>query len=351
MNGFLGKKTGLAVFVLVCLLMAVPLAFAWAVNVESALLTVFGVDQHLALHWPAWAYASSLRWSKDLSTVSFLAPLLALICPIVVGGRELWRCRAAVLAPSLRARVYPANWSSFMLSLGLGGTLFGLLIGLAGAGLEDAALIDASTWQTQSALDRLLAATSTALLSSLAALGTVFLSYCINRIYIWMTAAYRDHLPELSVQDVLSACLTHIGGLSLLVESLTTRFVALGSIVAPARVEQILESVLGQQREIKETNTKLDTIVELLSEGNRLRKQENASRRCREKRRDAVTGARLSAVCQGLEAIETGLDANTTLSRNAQRDRMNLMMAVATSFNGNGQDPSANRAEPNHDKR
>ena len=171
------ESRNLALVALVCLACLPPAMLAWLVNLELAVRV--WAPQFLLLESilpPGW-FAWCATVSSDLSTITTLIPLLMLLYPLVQAGRILRRLPAnPAFAHTLEADPYPAHFGFFLVMLGLTGTLYGMFMGLYVSGVPELAREAPTADTIRLALERLLAGTATALLSSLAGLVGAFLA-------------------------------------------------------------------------------------------------------------------------------------------------------------------------------
>ena len=117
--------------------------------------------------------------------------------------------------------------------------------------------------------------------------------------------------------------------------SLTRRIEALGSKLKPDRVNQLFASVANQESELKKTNVQLGEIAGLLRGSDQLRREEMELRRTR----DQDIRKQLNEVRDALKPlglIRTAVEQATELSQRADDDRVNVLKAIAASFNGVG---------------
>ncbi len=154
----------------------VPALLAWLVNIETAIQAFRPDWTPLGALFPRMAGAFAIT-ALDLSTVTTFVPLLMLLFPIVQSIRIVRRVDAdPAFAHQLDADPYPPHFGFFLVMLGLAGTLYGLLICLNISGVSSLAESAPSANSIRTSLDRLLAGTATALLSSLVGLIGAFLS-------------------------------------------------------------------------------------------------------------------------------------------------------------------------------
>jgi hypothetical protein len=158
-------------------ILLIPATIAWLVNLEAA-VQIFSPSQHLIAHiLPPATFTIFNKIALDLSTVSTFVPLLMLLFLFAQTLRVLRRLKTdPAFAHQLEADPYPPHFGFFLVMLGLAGTLYGLLIGLDISGVSELAEKVPSADSIRSSLDRLLAGTATALLSSLVGLVGAFLA-------------------------------------------------------------------------------------------------------------------------------------------------------------------------------
>ncbi len=171
------ESRNMALVALVCLACLPPALLAWLVNLELAVRVwspqCLLLERILPPGWFAWCAAVSI----DLSTISTLIPLLMLMYPLVQAVRILRRLPAnPAFAHALEADPYPAHFGFFLVMLGLAGTLYGMFMGLYVSGVPELAREAPTADTIRLALERLLAGTATALISSLAGLVGAFLA-------------------------------------------------------------------------------------------------------------------------------------------------------------------------------
>ena len=158
-------------------ILLVPAFFAWLVNVETGMRTLFPEWKLFESILPGFIYDSFLIFADDLSTISTLIPLLLLIYPLWMGWKILkLKAEEEAELSKLEHDPYPDNFPFFLVMLGLAGTLYGLLIGLDVSGVKSIGDGADSPDRIKNALDQLLGGTSTALLSSLVGLLGAFLA-------------------------------------------------------------------------------------------------------------------------------------------------------------------------------
>ena len=173
------NKTRLAVFLLwlPTLILSVPALAAWLVNTELAVRVFRPQFSLMSSLLPASVYSVLAHLSLDLSTVSTFVPLLMLLFLLVQSSRIMLRRSSwQTFAAGLDAAPYPQHFGFFLVMLGLAGTLYGLLIGLDISGVSELAGKTPSPDSIRESLDKLLAGTATALLSSLVGLIGAFLA-------------------------------------------------------------------------------------------------------------------------------------------------------------------------------
>ncbi len=199
----------------------VPAVVLWLVNLELALRGIVpgGVLLSTLLPERLWLWGQSL--SADLSTVSTLVPVLLLWFPF----RQAWKILRAGGDAEVSYRYglepYPPHFTFFLVMLGLAGTLYGLLLGLSVSGLQGVVDGVPSAEDLPAVLERLMAGTATALLSSLVGLAGAFLAARpLTAIFVWASAIEAvedDGSIEESVEHLrqrLSALTVAIGDFS-----------------------------------------------------------------------------------------------------------------------------------------
>jgi hypothetical protein len=149
----------------------------WLLNVEQA-FSAAGVHCVLVSGLlPESLVNKLLPLTVDLSTITTLVPVLLFVFPFFMGMRLLYKQKRDA---GYRHRIvydpYPPHFPFFLVMLGLTGTLYGLLIGLSSSGVDEIAAAVPSADSIRETVDRLLAGTATALLSSLLGLVGAFLA-------------------------------------------------------------------------------------------------------------------------------------------------------------------------------
>lgn len=178
------RNTSLRIFSLFLLILLIPSFLAWMVNLELALQIFVPGLNILERLLPSFVYDPLAYFASDLSTISTLVPLLLLGFPFVMSRKVLaFTDRVDDQLRHLVYDPYPPHFPFFLVMLGLAGTLYGLLIGLDVSGVEKLGTEMASPESIQATLDRLLAGTATALLSSLLGLAGAFLA---ARPFTWL---------------------------------------------------------------------------------------------------------------------------------------------------------------------
>jgi len=171
------RKLPLTAVCTISFILLIPATIAWLINIESA-IRIFSPSQNLLENiLPNTIFTIFDKISLDLSTVSTFVPLLMLLFLFVQTFRVLRRLKTdPAFAHQLESDPYPPHFGFFLVMLGLAGTLYGLLIGLDISGVSDLAEKAPSADSIRTSLDRLLAGTATALLSSLVGLIGAFLA-------------------------------------------------------------------------------------------------------------------------------------------------------------------------------
>lgn len=169
------KKRSLLIICTASFALMLPAFVAWLVNIEAAVNTFLPSWHLLSDIIPANIFILFNKLSLDLSTVSTLVPLMMLAFLFVQTFRVLKQLKNnPAFAHQLEADPYPPHFGFFLVMLGLAGTLYGLLIGLNISGVANLAEQGPSAESIRASLDRLLAGTATALLSSLVGLVGAF---------------------------------------------------------------------------------------------------------------------------------------------------------------------------------
>jgi hypothetical protein len=170
------RRRSLLLLALVCFIPLPPVFLAWLVNVELAIRAFAPGWSCLQALMPR-LFAALAAFGADLSTVSTGVPVLMLAYPLAQALRVARRLDTDPgFAHRLEADPYPPHFGFFLVMLGLTGTLHGMLIGLDVSGVEGFAASAPSASAIRGSLDRLLAGTATALLSSLVGLIGAFLA-------------------------------------------------------------------------------------------------------------------------------------------------------------------------------
>jgi len=167
------RKPG--VVAIVCMILLIPSALTWFVNLEFAIRIFFPAWKLLETVLPGPIFRVCGFLVVDLSTVSTLVPVLLFLFPLIQAIRAK-HGHLPVPATGNEWMPYPPHFPYFLIMLGLFGTLYGLLIGLAGSGVEEFIAHRPTTNSISQSLTRLLAGTSTAIWSSLMGLTGAFLS-------------------------------------------------------------------------------------------------------------------------------------------------------------------------------
>lgn len=195
----------LALCTVVCLLMLLPLALIWLLNLDVAVEALDPDWTGFAAQLPSSLRAAAEPLCVDFSTVSTLVPVLIVLFPLLMSIRILaMQRRNPDYIYLIEWDPYPPQFPFFLVMLGLTGTLYGLYIGLDVSGVAELGQASASAESIRATIDRLLDGTATALLSSLVGLIGAFLA---ARPLTWLfrrlafIPAGEDHQP---LSDTLS---------------------------------------------------------------------------------------------------------------------------------------------------
>lgn len=83
------RKSRLTILLILGGVLMIPAFFAWVVNVEIGMRTIFPGWKLLESILPSFIYDSFLIFSDDLSTISTFIPLLLILYPFVMGWKIL----------------------------------------------------------------------------------------------------------------------------------------------------------------------------------------------------------------------------------------------------------------------
>ena len=259
------KRSGqLTVLILICTILLIPSFIIWLLNIEQALQSV-GISYHLIdTILPANLYNLMLPLTADLSTITTLVPVMLFSFPLFMAIRIQRRRKND---PGYLHRIiydpYPPHFPFFLVMLGLTGTLYGLLIGLSASGVDEIAASIPSADNIRETVDRLLAGTATALLSSLLGLLGAFLA---ARPFTWIfrkMAAIKDEESQQSLVETIATLTRDLQTLSHASREFGERL----NVGAAERIDQCLtniETAITHMAEnINQTNKNLHALAEL----------------------------------------------------------------------------------------
>ncbi len=194
---------------ILCAVLLIPSFIIWLLNIELALQSA-GIPYNLiGTILPENIYNFILPLTADLSTITTLVPVLLFAFPLFMAIKIQRRTKTD---PGYIHRIvydpYPPHFPFFLVMLGLTGTLYGLLIGLSASGVDEIATTVPSADNIRETVDRLLAGTATALLSSLLGLLGAFFA---ARPFTWIfhkMAGIKEEESQHSLMETV-ASLTH----------------------------------------------------------------------------------------------------------------------------------------------
>jgi hypothetical protein len=235
----------------------------WAINLEAAVRLFYAGACVCSRILPDALYGFGLRCSADLSTVSTFVPLLVFAFPAWQGIRALVRY-GRTDDSELLWRPYPPHFAFFLVMLGLAGTLYGLMIGLQSSGVEGVAASGVSGEEVQDSVQRLLAGTATAVLSSLVGLVGAFFA---ARPLAWLFCRslplrIAEELPE-DLEETVDRLCEGLGRMDRTVREVTRS-------LEPMPFEKIakqLEALETQQRELVTGMSRASVALERCADG------------------------------------------------------------------------------------
>lgn len=158
------RKTQLLVLLGTCSIVCVLAFFWWIANLNATVTYATGSGEHPGLDTNRSMWVRILF--ADVTTASPLMVLSTFAFPLIV--YVIVRKRQDL--PGWLASGYPESWKDFLIWVGLAATLFGMLVALSAVGTDG----------TREQLTRLIAGTSTALVSSLVALVAAFSAHVLQ---------------------------------------------------------------------------------------------------------------------------------------------------------------------------
>jgi hypothetical protein len=260
------KQSGrpLWALIIICAVFLIPSFIIWLLNVELALQSAGIQYNFIGSILPENIYNLILPLTADLSTITTLVPVLLFAFPLFMAIRIQ---RHTKTDPNYIHRIiydpYPPHFPFFLVMLGLTGTLYGLLIGLSASGVDEIAASVPSADNIRETVDRLLAGTATALLSSLLGLLGAFLA---ARPFTWIfrkMAGIKEEESQHSLMETVATLTRDLQTLSHASREFSERL----NVGAAERIDQRLtniDSTINNLTEnINQTNKTLDKLVEL----------------------------------------------------------------------------------------
>ena len=247
------SKVNLSVFTLCCFLLLIPCLFAWLVNLEIAIQLFDKEWKALIFLLPSRVFHIFKPLAADLSTISTLVPVLLLFFPLIQGLRIIWHTRQN---PSFVHEIewlpYPPRFAFFLIMLGLTGTLYGLLIGLSVSEIGSLVGHIPTTDIVSASLQRLLAGTATALLSSLVGLiGAFFAASPIPWLFRKVAHIEVTYEGEKSLTGIIETLTDDLQHLSAASRSFSAR-------LKPKALDGLFKQLEGLETSHRELANKID---------------------------------------------------------------------------------------------
>ena len=245
----------------------IPAFFAWIVNVEIGMRTIFPGWKLLESVLPSFIYDSFLIFADDLSTISTFIPLLLILYPLVMSWK-VWKLKAEQeeSLSKLEHDPYPDNFPFFLVMLGLVGTLYGLLIGLDVSGVKSIGDDTDSPDRIKDALDQLLGGTSTALLSSLVGLLGAFLAAKpMTAVFHW--AACLPKVESVGLGETLGGLIEDMKTLSDSSREFSERLNSTHVQEVSTTLSEIRTEMTGLRQELAHTNQIIEGLGETQKAG------------------------------------------------------------------------------------
>lgn len=230
----------LRLLTIICTALLIPSLIIWLLNIELALQSADIAFNIITTILPKSLYNLILPLTADLSTITTLVPVLLFAFPLFMAIRILRRSKND---PGYLHRItydpYPPQFPFFLVMLGLTGTLYGLLIGLSASGVDEIAVNIPSADNIRETVDRLLAGTATALLSSLLGLLGAFLA---ARPFTWIFRKMAGIQEEESQHSLIETVTTLTRDLQTLSHA-SREFSERLNVGAADRIDQRLTSI------------------------------------------------------------------------------------------------------------
>ena len=261
------RKSRLTILLILGGVLMIPAFFAWVVNVEIGMRTIFPGWKLLESILPSFIYDSFLIFSDDLSTISTFIPLLLILYPFVMGWKILkLKAEHEGALSKLEHDPYPDNFPFFLVMLGLVGTLYGLLIGLDVSGVKSIGDDADSPDRIKNALDQLLGGTSTALLSSLVGLLGAFLAAKpMTAVFQW--AACLPKVESVGLGETLEGLISDMKSLSDSSREFSERLKSTHVQEVSTTLSEIRTEMTGLRQELAHTNQIIEGLGEAQKAG------------------------------------------------------------------------------------
>ena len=261
------RKSRLTILLILGGVLMIPAFFAWVVNVEIGMRTIFPGWKLLESILPSFIYDSFLIFSDDLSTISTFIPLLLILYPFVMGWKILkLKAEHEGALSKLEHDPYPDNFPFFLVMLGLAGTLYGLLIGLDVSGVKSIGDDADSPDRIKNALDQLLGGTSTALLSSLVGLLGAFLAAKpMTAVFQW--AACLPKVESVGLGETLEGLISDMKSLSDSSREFSERLKSTHVQEVSTTLSEIRTEMTGLRQELAHTNQIIEGLGEAQKAG------------------------------------------------------------------------------------
>jgi hypothetical protein len=261
------RKSRLTILLILGGVLMIPAFFAWVVNVEIGMRTIFPGWKLLESVLPSFIYDSFLIFSDDLSTISTFIPLLLILYPLVMSWK-VWKLKAEQegALSKLEHDPYPDNFPFFLVMLGLVGTLYGLLIGLDVSGVKSIGEDADSPDRIKNALDQLLGGTSTALLSSLIGLLGAFLAAKpLTAFFHW--AACLPKVESVGLGETIEGLVEDMKTLSNSSREFSERLNSTHVQEVSTTLSEIRTEMTGLRQELSHTNQIIEGLGEAQKAG------------------------------------------------------------------------------------
>jgi len=244
-------------------ILLIPAVVLWLANVEQALRVVAPGIVLLSVITPPVLWSWFVTLSADLSSVSTLVPVLLLWFPLQQARKILRAGGDAEASYRYGLEPYPQHFTFFLVMLGLVGTLYGLLLGLSVSGLSGVVDGAPAAEDLPAVLERLMAGTATALLSSLVGLIGAFLAARpLTALFTW-SVAIETVEGDSSIEEAVEHLRERLSALSVAVGDFSEQIGGSGL----HRVLEHLDQISSAQAETAATLRACQEQVEALAQG------------------------------------------------------------------------------------